>query len=119
TGPNTEFLMDKLSTVFHNRGASGIPVYEILPDLFQNNDDLIEFRREDKFVKYCDIQLAIPEFTYVFSTLKNMILEFTSMSSAKYDEILSCACKELLKYKTSFHVTRFYAQKRTKELQII
>jgi len=109
-GPKSEFLMDKLSVVFHNRGASGIPVYEILPDLFHKND-LIEFRREDKFVKYCDHALAIGDFRYTFKTLKNMVLEFTSMNSGEYIEVLNDACEELLNYGTSFHVTRFYARK--------
>ncbi|CAG8508524.1 1373_t:CDS:2 [Acaulospora colombiana] len=109
-GPNSEFLMDKLSSVFHNRGASGIPAYEILPDLFQKNN-LIEFRREDKFVKYRDIQLAINDFFYTFNTLKYVVMEFTSLGSSKYEKLLTDACKELVEYETTFHVTRFYAQK--------
>ncbi|CAG8499530.1 5523_t:CDS:2 [Diversispora eburnea] len=110
-GPNSDFLYDKLITVYRNRGINY--VQESVPQLFEENN-LVEFRREDKIIKYCEFDFALQVFLDTFKTMKKTILEFTSIEPEKYEEMLSNSCRELLEYQTSFRNTRFYGQKPSK-----
>ncbi|RIB15250.1 S-adenosyl-L-methionine-dependent methyltransferase [Gigaspora rosea] len=109
TGPNTQLLFDILSSYFRNHG--------IYPDDFNNNlsklfkENNLEYQVEEKIIYFSDAELATRKFIILFKLIKSVILEYTSISSEKYDEILDKVWAELIEYKTSVRVIRHFGKK--------
>lgn len=56
-------------------------------------------------------ELSIKNIISIFSTLKSSILEFTSINSEKFDNLLQDLIKEVTECDSGFKTQRFFAQK--------
>ncbi|CAG8628660.1 23777_t:CDS:2 [Dentiscutata erythropus] len=109
SGPNTKFLMDTLFNYFLNHGIYPDEFYQNLSKLFKENN--LEYQIEEKIEYFTDSEFAMKNYINLFRLLKSIILEYTSISREKYDEILDKVWDELIEYKTSFRMIRFFGKK--------
>ncbi|CAG8756255.1 2283_t:CDS:2, partial [Dentiscutata heterogama] len=109
TGPNTKFLIDILSSYFLNHGIYPDDFYKNLSKLFKENN--LEYQVEEKIIYFSDAELSTKKFIIIFKIVKSVILEYTSISSEKYDKILDKVWAELIEYKTSFRSIRHFGKK--------
>ncbi|CAG8595017.1 5143_t:CDS:2 [Dentiscutata erythropus] len=109
TGPNTQFLIDILASYFLNHGMYPDDFYKNLTRLFKENN--LEYQVEEKIIYFSDAELSTKKFLFIFKIVKSVILEYTSISSEKYDEKLDKVWAELMEYKTSFRSIRHFGKK--------
>ncbi|RIB14839.1 S-adenosyl-L-methionine-dependent methyltransferase [Gigaspora rosea] len=109
TGPNTQLLIDILSSYFRNHGICPNEFDKNLLKLFKENN--LEYQVEEKIIYFSDAELSTRKFIIIFKIVKSVILEYTSISSEKYDEILDKVWAELIEYKTSFRAIRYFGKK--------
>ncbi|KAF0558073.1 S-adenosyl-L-methionine-dependent methyltransferase [Gigaspora margarita] len=109
TGPNTQFLIDILSSYFRNHGLCPNDFYKSLSRLFKENK--LEYQVEEKIIYFYDAELSTKKYILIFKVVKSVILEYTSINSEQYDEILDKVWAELMDYKTCFRSIRHIAKK--------
>ncbi|CAG8748639.1 23624_t:CDS:2, partial [Racocetra persica] len=92
-------IMNKVSSYFRNHGIYPDEFYKNTSKLFKENK--LEYQVEERILCFSDCELIV----------KFVILEYTSISHEKYDEILDKVSSELIEYKTSFRSIRHYGKK--------
>ncbi|CAG8595000.1 5142_t:CDS:2 [Dentiscutata erythropus] len=108
-GPNTKFLTDTLSSYLRNHGVCPDGFYKNLSKLFKENN--LEYQIEEKVIYISDSEVTAKKFLIVFKMVKSVILEYTSIGSEKYDEILDKVSAELIEYKSYVRSLRHFGKK--------
>ncbi|CAG8738181.1 13090_t:CDS:2 [Dentiscutata erythropus] len=98
-----------VSSYFRNHGIFPYDFYKNLSKIFKENN--LEYQVEEKTISFYDSELLTKKFIILFKILKSVILEYTSISSEKYDEILDKVWAEVIEYKTSFRSIRYFGKK--------
>ncbi|CAG8539715.1 22_t:CDS:2 [Cetraspora pellucida] len=108
-GPNTKFLADALFSFLRNKGVCSEDFYKNAVKLFKDNN--LEYQFDERILYFTDHDEIKQKFITFFEVVKSMILEYTSISYKKYDEMLDKSSVELDEYNTSFRLIRHFGKK--------
>ncbi|CAG8614076.1 12937_t:CDS:2 [Ambispora gerdemannii] len=112
-GENTKKMLQALLSLANSRGTNPWLVVEI-PGILKNSGVLVNINTEIRAVKYCSPgkcgELARKGFISLFQFMKNQTMEFMSITSHEYDQLLVKANEELEQYQTINEYYRFNAQ---------
>ncbi|RHZ88439.1 hypothetical protein Glove_22g166 [Diversispora epigaea] len=107
-GPKSTLFLDLLSITLRNWGIRPLSAIEILSNCYEQHFD--NFHSESKVVKTKE-ELVYLVFHHIISHIKRPLLEFTSINSEKFYEILASTKKEFHECDGSIELCRLYAQK--------
>ncbi|RGB41123.1 S-adenosyl-L-methionine-dependent methyltransferase [Rhizophagus diaphanus] len=112
--PTMKFFCSSYQALLRQRGINVYLCREI-PKILDRHG-FINIHNEEKITYHGEkngtiCELSIKNIISIFSTLKSSILEFTSINSEKFDNLLQDLIKEVTECDSGFKTQRFFAQK--------